>query len=332
MDKDILSLDASDLDHSIDDLILSVSQVGRGISSERFIDDEALYNFFDNSSSDFTQEEIDESEFLLSAMEDRHSVSQRLAKIKVNALRFKAESGALNINANVDDARRAARFYRNAARSFDEIAVIQSRMANEVGNAKYEALKMRLAQFSAQIAFIGATIKQWGKRLTSILHRHERDEQREQREHRQSVLSNPIALYGSSVGRSAYEELLMREVACCKFEIIQDVCDNIVPIDVDGFSSLHDHVDANSYGGMTNDLKFDEIISSLTDIVSGDKNAELIKKSHPNTVGGRQIEFAITIQFLNDRNNLISDWIESGRMKMDCESMIRQEAKEKMKG
>lgn len=39
-------------------------------------------------------------------------------------------------------------------------------------------------------------------------------------------------------------------VARAKLEILDDVRAGVVPADVGGFSDLHDHVDANCYGGL----------------------------------------------------------------------------------
>lgn len=39
----------------------------------------------------------------------------------------------------------------------------------------------------------------------------------------------------------------------CKREIVRDVADGTVPAEVRSFSQLHDHVDANTYGGMCDD-------------------------------------------------------------------------------
>jgi hypothetical protein len=43
----------------------------------------------------------------------------------------------------------------------------------------------------------------------------------------------------------------LKAVRRCRAEIREDVAAGIVPADVESFSALHDHVDANEYGGGT---------------------------------------------------------------------------------
>jgi len=48
-------------------------------------------------------------------------------------------------------------------------------------------------------------------------------------------------------------DLILRTAARMKAEILQDIADGVVPADVGSFSELHDHVDANCYGGLCDD-------------------------------------------------------------------------------
>lgn len=79
-----------------------------------------------------------------------------------------------------------------------------------------------------------------------------------------------------------------------KQEIIDDVKSRLVPADCPSFSSLHDYVDANCYGGFCED----EEMQALTDHFQGSDENE----GMPSTL----------INYLNDAQNSIDHWIRGG--------------------
>lgn len=48
-------------------------------------------------------------------------------------------------------------------------------------------------------------------------------------------------------------------IRACEREILEDAGHNVVPRTVASFSELHDYVDANTYGGLCDDDKFEKV-------------------------------------------------------------------------
>lgn len=76
-----------------------------------------------------------------------------------------------------------------------------------------------------------------------------------------------------------------------KREILADIADGTVPDDVPDFSSLHDYVDANTYGGLCDGD--DWVFRHLWEI--------------PGTDGPAVIDFGNAVQAA------VSQWLEAGR-------------------
>lgn len=79
-----------------------------------------------------------------------------------------------------------------------------------------------------------------------------------------------------------------------KQEIIDDVKAGLVPIDCPSFSSLHDYVDANCYGGFCENNE----MQALTD--------------HFGEFGKDEGMPEALINYLNDAQNSIDRWIKKG--------------------
>lgn len=82
-----------------------------------------------------------------------------------------------------------------------------------------------------------------------------------------------------------------------KQEILEDIKAGRVPADCPSFSSLHDHVDANCYGGFCNDDVMQTLVNNFCGI-----NEE---QGMPNALIG----------YLNDAQNSIDRWIKDGGIK-----------------
>lgn len=82
-----------------------------------------------------------------------------------------------------------------------------------------------------------------------------------------------------------------------KKEIIEDIKAGRVPADCQSFSSLHDHVDANCYGGFCED----KLMEALTKHFGGDDK----EKGLPDAL----------MNYLNDAQNSIDHWIKEGGIK-----------------
>lgn len=79
-----------------------------------------------------------------------------------------------------------------------------------------------------------------------------------------------------------------------KSEILEDIKAGQVPADCPSFSALHDHVDANCYGGFCED----EFLQALIDHFGGrDANEGM-----PDAL----------VSYLNDAQNSIDRWIKDG--------------------
>ena len=79
-----------------------------------------------------------------------------------------------------------------------------------------------------------------------------------------------------------------------KQEIIEDIKAGRVPADCPSFSTLHDYVDANCYGGFCED----DVMQALTDHFGGlDENE------------GMPVSL---IDYLNDAQNAIDLWLKEG--------------------
>ncbi len=79
-----------------------------------------------------------------------------------------------------------------------------------------------------------------------------------------------------------------------KNEILEDIKAGRVPADCPSFSALHDHVDANCYGGFCED----ELMQALTDHFGGRDDNE----GMPDGL----------VEYLNDAQNSIDRWIKDG--------------------
>lgn len=79
-----------------------------------------------------------------------------------------------------------------------------------------------------------------------------------------------------------------------KREIFEDIKTGLVPADCPSFSSLHDHVDANCYGGFCNDDLMQALINHF-----GGINEDI------------GMPVALT-DYLNDAQNSIDRWIKEG--------------------
>lgn len=91
-----------------------------------------------------------------------------------------------------------------------------------------------------------------------------------------------------SVNKNRVAEIVQRT----KAEIIADVVEGHVPSDVKNFSELHDYVDANTYGGLCDE--------------------------------DNEVPFE-PLDEINEIQNAVSDWIESGQLKADLEDHLRGE-------
>lgn len=83
-------------------------------------------------------------------------------------------------------------------------------------------------------------------------------------------------------------------VARMKREIIEDVRSGRVPADCPSFSALHDHVDANSYGGFCED----HIFFAMQDQLGPEK----------------------LVDFLNEAQGQIDVWLKEGGVAQDMAS------------
>ncbi|HUX91734.1 MAG TPA: hypothetical protein VMV48_13705 [Gallionellaceae bacterium] len=90
---------------------------------------------------------------------------------------------------------------------------------------------------------------------------------------------------------------LYESVERMKHEILEDIKAGLVPADCPSFSSLHDHVDANCYGGFCNDDEMQSLINHFGGI---DENI------------GMPVAL---IGYLNDAQNSIGRWIKDGGIK-----------------
>lgn len=82
-----------------------------------------------------------------------------------------------------------------------------------------------------------------------------------------------------------------------KREVKEDVAAGRVPADVGSFSELHDHVDANEYGGFCEDELADAWIEHF---------------------GGRDADEGMPdafIAFMNDAQNAVDAWIKEGGLR-----------------
>jgi hypothetical protein len=61
-------------------------------------------------------------------------------------------------------------------------------------------------------------------------------------------------------------QLFADAVARSKREILADIESGRVPANVPDFSSLHDYVDANEYGGLCDDALFDDLLPIGNDV------------------------------------------------------------------
>lgn len=82
-----------------------------------------------------------------------------------------------------------------------------------------------------------------------------------------------------------------------KQEIIDDVKSGLVPADCPSFSSLHDYVDANCYGGFCEDSKLQALIEHFG---GRDENEGM-----PDAL----------MDYLNDAQYAIDRWIKEGSIK-----------------
>jgi len=90
-----------------------------------------------------------------------------------------------------------------------------------------------------------------------------------------------------------------------KREILEDNRAGIVPDDCPAFSALHDHVDANYYGGFCED----DVLDALTNHFGGLDE----EKGMPDDL----------IAFLNDAQNAIDLWIKEGGIQKEAPFTIR---------
>ena len=92
---------------------------------------------------------------------------------------------------------------------------------------------------------------------------------------------------------------LTSTIARMKLEIIADVLDGRVPAPVGNFGDLHDHVDANEYGGFCEDDLADAMIKEF---------------------GGRDEHEGMPqgmLDFINEAQASIDSWIRSGGLTQD---------------
>ena len=82
-----------------------------------------------------------------------------------------------------------------------------------------------------------------------------------------------------------------------KQEILEDIKAGQVPADCPSFSSLHDHVDANSYGGFCNDDEMRILIDHFGGIN--------VDNGMPDALIG----------YLNDAQNTVDRWIKDDGIK-----------------
>ncbi len=82
-----------------------------------------------------------------------------------------------------------------------------------------------------------------------------------------------------------------------KQEILEDSKAGRVPADCSSFASLHDHVDANCYGGFCDDDEMQTLINHFGGIDE--------EQGMPDAL----------IDYLNDAQNSIDSWIKDGDIK-----------------
>ncbi|MDP1559078.1 MAG: hypothetical protein Q8K59_12885 [Nitrosomonas sp.] len=82
-----------------------------------------------------------------------------------------------------------------------------------------------------------------------------------------------------------------------KQEILEDIKAGRVPADCPSFSSLHDHVDANCYGGFCDDAEMQSLIDHFDGINEEKGMSDAL------------------ISYLNDAQNSIDHWIKDGGIK-----------------
>ena len=93
---------------------------------------------------------------------------------------------------------------------------------------------------------------------------------------------------------------LNESIECMKKEILADIKSGRVPTDCPSFSSLHDYVDANCYGGFCDDATMQALIDHFGGI---DED-----KGMPDAL----------MDYLNNAQNSIDRWIKDGGIKQQA--------------
>ncbi|MEI6619120.1 MAG: hypothetical protein WCO17_08350 [Betaproteobacteria bacterium] len=97
---------------------------------------------------------------------------------------------------------------------------------------------------------------------------------------------------------------ILATVAQMKLEILDDVRNGYVPISITHFGALHDHRDANCYGGFCDDDYADLLIAHF-----GGRDEQ---ESMPQTM----------LDFINACQEEVNDWLADGRFAKACECSI----------
>lgn len=86
--------------------------------------------------------------------------------------------------------------------------------------------------------------------------------------------------------KAAADALVRDAIHRSKREVLADIAEGTVPATVRNFSELHDHVDANEYGGLCEDERFDRI---------------------------RELEEATGRNLVDEVQNAVDEWLRDGR-------------------
>lgn len=97
-----------------------------------------------------------------------------------------------------------------------------------------------------------------------------------------------------------------KTIARMKSEILEDVRSGLIPAGVKSFGELHDHVDANEYGGLCED-------STETEL----NGLDLINKLFPDAEGTNNGTYnsEAGMDACNHMQNVVHEWIASGEMR-----------------
>lgn len=121
---------------------------------------------------------------------------------------------------------------------------------------------------------------------------------------------------------SANRDEIERRIERAKREIRSDVISGLVPANVDSFSSLHDFVDANGYGGFFKEGVFDLLGMDATNEIQN--SVDVWIKSGGIDVAGKDAAFRVEQRFASGWDDI--GWTEAGESMLFPTAMAAQNA------